>query len=147
MESVRTQRRLSSLRLWFRFEGDRIELTRQERLHMVPPPLVAEMPQEGTHGGTWVEVNDGRGRRLAVQLVPGDPFRQVNERGCEGKMRADVFPCSSGNFCVVIPDLPAAKAVRVLASHDGHRARLSVAARRVAEFRLEPPPQHPEAGK
>lgn len=136
MESIKKKRQRNSIRLWFRFEGDYIELIRQVSVQMIAPPFVGDIPKEGKHSGTWIELLDKRDRRISTHLVADDPFQRITEQVINGKMVAVVSARDSGTFDIVVPDLPEVRSVLLFSSRHLAKAAIPKAAKRIGRFEL-----------
>ena len=134
-----------SLRLWFRFDGDRVELIRVEPVEMRALPSVGEAPRAGRHAGTWIELRDDGGQSISVHLVAGNPFRRVTERIVDGELRATIDVRRSGSFDVVVPDSQGARSAALFSSRDRMAARSVAAATLVGRFELRTKPASEES--
>lgn len=137
MATVDKTRQNQSLRLWFRFKGDQVELIRQEAVKMIAPPLVGNMPVEGKHHGTWVELRDIDDQRISAHHAAGDPFSHITEQVVDGKLCAVITALDSGTFDIVVPDLPNAHSALLFASRDHAKTRSLKAAVPIGRFTLK----------
>ena len=95
-----------ALRLTFRFDGDRVELTGVQALQKLIPPRVGPEPEEGKHAGEWLQLRDGDDRVLYTRVL-NDPLRtRVDVHDPEKGPSIVVGPPASGTFDVLVPDLP-----------------------------------------
>ena len=104
-------------RLTFGYDRDRLELLDRQRVDMVAPPgETAPIPRRAA--GFWVELRDGRGRRV-YQRVVHQPIRFEVEvfperRGDPIVRRPVDHP--RGTFSLLVPDLPDAQTVVLFSS-------------------------------
>lgn len=134
-----------TLRLTFRFDKDRIELIAQQRVRMIAPPAAGERPEGGKNSGTWVELQDRRGRAVAYRLLH-DPFRlHAEHHSPDGRIEHVERERESGEFEVLLPATPEGVAVAVWSSPT--EARLAnEAATEIARFDLREQRGGKEAG-
>jgi hypothetical protein len=132
--SVDTRTYRSSWRLTFRFDGDQVELASAERVARVAPG--------GTEAsGSWVDLVDRRGRVL-FRRVLHDPFRTTAEHHSpDGQIEVVRRPPESGEFQVVVPDMPDGSDVSVWSSPLEPEAALNPA-QELGRFRLSDLQRH-----
>jgi hypothetical protein len=105
-----------SVRLIFQYDGDRIELLSRQPVDMVSP-------SSGPLGdfdrlGSWVEVRDAEGVALHRQVLP-DPLRasaEVFGPDPDETLHRVERARRTGAFTVVVPDLPEADHVALVAA-------------------------------
>lgn len=125
-----------SFRLTFRFDGDSIELVDQQRLRMIAPPPFGDPPVAGVNNGTWLELLDEKGGRVAVRSLH-DPFRRFAEHHSpDGNIERFEREITTGQFEVLIPAARNATTVSLL-SNETSPANRSAAATEVARFDLD----------
>lgn len=133
--SVETRTYRSSWRLTFRFNGDQVELASAERIARVAPGAPAPPPAGTEASGSWVDLLDRRGRVL-FRRVLHDPFQTTAEHHSpEGQIEVVRRPPESGEFQVVLPDMPDGSDVAVWSSPLEPEAALDPA-RELGRFRL-----------
>lgn len=109
----------SSWRLTFRFDGERVELVRRERLPMIAPGSPGTPPVAGEQGGSWVEIQDERQSPVFHRLLH-DPFRTSAEvHSPDGRIELHTGPPQPGEFDVVVPDAPEATSVALFTGELG----------------------------
>jgi hypothetical protein len=126
-----------ALRLWFRYHGSEVELTRVTRVAMRPPPSQAVgdgRPLE-TVSGAWVEVRDEAGRCLWRNFLH-DPFGTIIEGLAPGGRHTNAYRDNpQGVLVLVVPELEHAASV-ALVSSPLERGRRHEPARDLAVFEL-----------
>jgi hypothetical protein len=125
-----------SLRATFRFDPDRIELVRVERLQKVAPGQVLPTPVAGKNSGAWVVLLDSSDQPLFHRWL-NDPFRVRTEHHGPGGPAVHWKPATSGEFQAVLPAIPSARFV-VLFSSPRDPNRTAEPAAEIARFRLDP---------
>jgi len=127
----------SALRLWFAFDGAKVQLTRFWALSTSAPPsmpLGEGQPLEGVTGA-WIELRDPDGRCLWRRILH-DPFQTRIEGRAEGGGFTNAYRNHPrGSLVVLVPDLPHARTVALFGS-PLERERRHEAAREVAAFDL-----------
>jgi len=71
---------------------------------MMAPPSVGAPPQEGIHGGYWLEVQDENNRVLdyrVLQFPLGDSVEVFND---DGTIEREFGPATENTFEVLVPD-------------------------------------------
>lgn len=127
----------SSWRLRFRYAGERVALVERTRVPMIAPPSVGEAPRAGKNSGTWIEVRDHRDRPVFVRRL-SNPFQTLAEHHSpDGRIEVVTRPPGSGEFEVIVPDLPGMRTV-VLFSSPLAAGRATEPAREVARFSVTP---------
>jgi hypothetical protein len=125
----------TSWRLTFRFEGSRVDLIRREQLHRPAAGTALLEPFEGKNSGAWLAVLDEVDRPMFHRLLH-DPFQIRAERHSpDGSVALQLRPPTSGEFQVIVPDLPGMRSV-VLFSSPPDPERWFEPARELARFRL-----------
>ena len=105
-----------TLRLTFRFEGDRVELVSRQRVQMIAPPSVGDPPEGGKNSGAWVELQDRQGRAVAYSLLH-DPFQtHAEHHSPDGRIGLVERPVERGEFEVLLPAVPEGAAVSLWSS-------------------------------
>lgn len=137
MKPFERKRHTKSLRLWFRFKDDHIDLVRQEPVQIIASPSIGSIPKEGKNSGTWIELCDKKDQCISTRIVPGDPFLHITEQVLDGKMVAVVSERESGTFDIVVPYLPEAKSILLFASRERTKARTPKAAKCIGRFALK----------
>ena len=93
-----------TLRLTFRIADKEIQLLTYERLDMICPPSIGEIPQVGKHGGFWMELHDARNRVLFHRVLNNPLGDSVEIHSSDGKVER-VFGAPEENvFDVLLPD-------------------------------------------
>ena len=134
-EFVDTRPYRSSWRLTFRFEGDQVELASAERISRVAPGGPVPPPAETEASGSWVDLVDGRGQ-VIFRRVLHDPFQTMAEHHSpDGHIEVVRRPPESGEFGVVVPDMPGGSYVAVWSSPLAPEAALDPA-RELGRFPL-----------
>ena len=126
----------ASLRATFRFDPDRIELVRLERLQKVAPGQVLPTPVAGKNSGAWVALLDAREEPIFYRLL-NDPFRLRAEHHGPGSSTLHVKPATSGEFQAILPAIPNAR-LGVLYSSPRDPKRMAEPAGEILRFRLDP---------
>lgn len=96
-----------TLRLTFAYQGDEVRLIRSERVAMITPPSHPHAPQEG-QAGYWFEVH-GAGGELLYHRALHNPIRtdiEVFSDDPAQTISRVPDPNPSGEFTVLVPDLP-----------------------------------------
>jgi hypothetical protein len=103
-----------SLRLTFKITKGQIELLQFERLNMIAPPSVGDLPQAGTHGGYWIELRDANDR-VVCHRVLHNPLRDSAEvHSPDGQIERVFGDSSESTFEVLLPDEATAKTIAVM---------------------------------
>lgn len=141
MSSQRPRPPRQSKRLTFRVAGDQIELVNEEKLQMMTPPSVGAPPQEGTHGGFWLEVQDDDNRVLDHRLLQFPLGDSVEVFSPDGTIEREFGPAKESTFEVLVPDYDDASNVAMFGeSLDPEAFR----ARQAARAAQPHAPGHPE---
>ena len=132
----------ASLRLIFEFDGDQVDLVSRQPVDMLAP---SSEPLEdfSDKRGSWVELLDSDGAALHRQVLH-DPIRTSSEvfaPDAEESIRRVERTGRKGAFTVVVPDLPQAEQVAVVAEtappvSSGREAAAAPSERRVLRFPL-----------
>jgi hypothetical protein len=105
-----------TLRLTFRFEGDRVELVSRQRVRMIAPPSIGDPPEGGRSSGAWIELQDRQGRTVAYRVLH-DPFQtHAEHHSPDGRIERVERPVESGEFEVLLPAVPEGTAVSLWSS-------------------------------
>lgn len=131
-----------SIRLIFEYDGDQVDLVSRQPVDMVAPSSEA-LGDFGDRLGSWIELRDPEGVALYRQVLQ-DPLgtsTEVFSSDPEESLRRIERTRQKGAFTVVVPDLPRADQVAVVAevaplpgSHAGDAA--PAPERRVLRFPL-----------
>ncbi|HJY28961.1 MAG TPA: hypothetical protein VJ306_13130 [Pyrinomonadaceae bacterium] len=147
MSSQRPRPPRQSRRLTFRVAGDQIELVKEEQLEMMAPPSVGAPPQEGTHGGYWLEVQDENNQVLDHRLLHfplGDSVEVFNP---DGTIERVFGPATENTFEVLVPDYDDASNVALFGESlnpEASRARRAERAAHPPSAAHPPPAGEPE---
>lgn len=98
-----------TLRLTFAYQGDEVRLVRSERVAMITPPSLPYAPHED-QAGYWFEVH-GAGGELLYHRALHSPVRtdiEVFSDDPKQTIARAPNPNPSGEFTVLVPDLPEA---------------------------------------
>jgi hypothetical protein len=105
-----------SLRLIFEYDGDRVELVSRQPVDMVAP---SSEPLEdfADRLGSWIDLRDPDGVALHRQMLhdPVGASTEVFSPDPEASLRRVERTRQKGAFTVVVPDLPGADHVAVVA--------------------------------
>ena len=71
---------------------------------MMTPPSVGAPPQEGTHGGFWIEVQDDDNRVLDHRLLQFPLGDSVEVFSPDGTIEREFGPAKESTFEVLVPD-------------------------------------------
>jgi hypothetical protein len=136
----------ASIRLIFEYDGDRVDLVSRQPVDMVAP---SSEPLEdfSDRRGSWVELLDPDGAALHRQVLH-HPIRTSSEvfgPGGQESIRRVERASRKGAFTVVVPDLPQAEQVAVVAETPpspsaARGAPAAASGRRVLRFSLRNPP-------
>jgi hypothetical protein len=123
-------------RLTFRYDGERIELVKRQRVQMIAPPAIGRAPDADRDEGTWLELRDPGEKILYFKDIRRLMRAEVDVHSPDGKIRHVVGTPGQGTFDVVVPDAPPASAVAVMSTPmDAREARQK--AREIARFPLD----------
>jgi hypothetical protein len=125
----------ASWRLTIAYNGDNFRLLERRWVRMITPPTAGSARSAGRDVGRWLEVRDARGKVLYHRDIDRLVGAEVEVFEPDGSIRHFSGPPREGQFEVVVPDYPAARAVCVLASPSGREA-MREPARDVARFSL-----------
>lgn len=147
---VDTRQYRTSLRLTFRFDGRQVELVRRERLRKVAPGTTPDRPSAGKNSGAWVELVDRSGRVLFHRLLRDPLQTRAEHHSPDGRITLHVREPESGQFSVIVPEIPDATEVVLYASPTDHE-RMHEPASALGRFPIrqgetvgdEPPEQTP----
>lgn len=98
-----------TLRFRFRVVGGEVRLESVERVDMICPPAVGAKPQEGRHGGFWMELQDDGTNALFHRVLQSPMADSVEVHSPDGKIRRVFGPPKDGLFEVLVPDDPRAR--------------------------------------
>lgn len=125
-----------SLRMTFSYQGAVVKLMKAERLEMRPPPSDPVRGFEG-RAGFWYELRNANGETV-YRHAPGNPIRftieTVPDDPNESPLHVPV-PNPQGTFTLIMPDLPEARALALVSSPLGPKAKPGPA-RDIAVFDL-----------
>ncbi|HEY7687765.1 MAG TPA: hypothetical protein VH835_03690 [Dongiaceae bacterium] len=99
------------LRLRFRVKEGKMRLLAHERLDMICPPSVGDLPEAGRHGGYWMELRDARDRVLFHRGLESPLGDAVEVHSPDGSIEQVVGPAQDNVFEVLLPDDAKAKDV------------------------------------
>lgn len=115
-----------TLRLTFAYDENGIRLIHSQRVEMIAPPALTLRPQEG-QAGYWVEVRDAKGNLLYYRPLH-DPVRAdlevFSDDPAQPIMRIP-NPLRSGEFTVLVPDLPDAESFILHGPPTGPRLKVA----------------------
>jgi hypothetical protein len=116
IDSIPYQSATRSLRLTFRHAEGEVTLQAMKRVDMIAPGgLMTRL--EGAHTGSWVEIRDPTHALLYQRVLFLPIGAWVEVPGAEnGRMELVPMDHPSGAFDVIVPDLPDADVVVLLAS-------------------------------
>lgn len=106
-----------TIRLTFRYEGEKITLGRRESVAMIAPSPAFPLPQKGD-SGFWYEVRDDRGRTLYCRAM-FNPVRFEREVFPEDPAKSPHWvkiERPAGIFELLVPDIPEAVEVVLFSS-------------------------------
>jgi hypothetical protein len=100
-----------TLRLTFRIADGEVRLVTYERLDMICPPSIGELPKAGQNGGFWVELHDARDHVLFHRVLDNPLGDSVEVHSPDGKIRRVFGDVKENVFDVLIPDEGKAKTI------------------------------------
>lgn len=100
-----------SIRLTFRVAGGEVQLISFERLNMICPPAIGEIPEAGKHGGYWMELRDENGRVLFHRLLHNPLGDSVEVHSPDGKIERIYGDVKENVFEVLLPDDSSARTI------------------------------------
>jgi hypothetical protein len=105
-----------SLRLIFEYDGDRVDLVLRQPVDMVAPSS-EPLDDFGDRLGSWIELRDAEGVALHRQVLhdPLGASTEVFSSDPEESLQQVERTRQKGAFTVVVPDLPRADHVAVVA--------------------------------
>jgi|SRR5690242_10707625 hypothetical protein len=105
-----------SVRLIFEYDGDRVDLVSRQPVDMVAPSS-EPLDDFSDRLGSWIELRDPEGVALHRQVVhdPLGASTEVFSSDPEQSLRRVERTRQKGAFTVVVPDLPGANQVAVVA--------------------------------
>jgi hypothetical protein len=106
----------ASWRLTFRSSGAQIELVARRYVRMIAPATTTEQPVAGRHAGTWLELRDDAGKPLYHRNIGRLLGVKAEVFHPDGAITHHVGDPESGQFEVVVPDLPEAVSVCIISS-------------------------------
>lgn len=126
-----------SLRIFFEYEGNNVNMVKMERVAATPPPADPDPVKEG-EAGFWYELQDAEGKTLyrrvtqnpikfAFEVTTGEPDRPL-----AWKQASEV----RGSFPLLVPDLEQATTM-VLFSSPLEPARAGEPAKELSRFSLK----------
>jgi hypothetical protein len=128
-----------TLRLTFRVSNGTVVLVSYERLQMITPPQIGEVPQAGKHSGFWMELRDSANHVLAHRLISPTQLNSVEVHSSDGKIQREFGEVKDGMFEVLLPDVDDAKAVVLMGDpliQAKGKARRAEAAGELARFEI-----------
>jgi hypothetical protein len=93
-----------TLRLSFRVAHGEVQLVSHERLEMICPASIGELPQAGRNGGFWIELRDESDRVLFHRVLDNPLGDSVEVHSPDGKIRRVFGDVKENMFEVLIPD-------------------------------------------
>jgi hypothetical protein len=145
-EPVDTRRHRTSWRLTFRFDGQEVTLIRRERLQKVAPGTTTDKLTPGKNSGAWLALLDREGQPLFHRLL-SDPFHaRARHHSPDRRIELHVRKPESGEFTVVVPDIPGAVAVALYSSPTDREHMLDPATQ-VGRYSLIEPKSRDSAGR
>lgn len=111
-----------TLRLTFAYDEKSIRLVRSQRVEMIAPPSVTPPPEKG-QAGYWFEVRNAKGELLHHRPLH-DPVRDDLEVFSDDPAQSITRvpnPNTSGEFTVLVPDLPGADSFGLFGPPRGSR--------------------------
>jgi hypothetical protein len=136
MLQMDTRKYRTTLRLTFRYDGERIVLANQERGEGIAPPAPVLPPVEGENSGFWVEVRDARDRVLFYRVLHNPIPYVVEAYAPEGEIHAVAGLPGPVQFEVLVPDISEAASI-VLYSSPLELEHSLEPAREIARFPLK----------
>ena len=103
-----------TLRLTFRVSDGTVRLVSYERLPMICPPSIGEVPQARKHGGFWMELRDGNNQVIFHRLIHSPLVGSVEVHSPDGKIERKFGEVKEGIFEVLLPDNPAAESIALM---------------------------------
>ncbi len=134
-QPVDTRKYRTSWRLTFRFDGERIDLVRRERLQKIAPGTTAEIPKAGKNSGAWLELVDRSGHALFHRLLRDPLQTRAEHHSPDGRIELHVRAPEPGEFTAIVPDIPGASEVILYSSPTEHD-RMHEPAREIGRYRL-----------
>lgn len=130
-QEIKTRAQSSSppsytLRLTFAYDPNGIKLIASQRVEMIAPPALAPRPQEG-QAGYWVQAQDANGNLLYYRPLH-DPVHADLEVFSDDPAQPITRvpnPVLSGEFTVLVPDLPDAQVFVLHGPPAGPRIRVA----------------------
>jgi len=101
----------ATLRLTFAYRGRDVQLVASQRVAMIAPPSVTPAPAQG-QSGYWFELRGATGDLLFHRAL-SSPVRvdvEVFSNDAGQSMQRVPVPAPQGQFELLVPDLPAARA-------------------------------------
>lgn len=108
-----------TLRLTFKVTGGEVRLVSYQRVEMICPPSVGELPEAGRHSGFWMELRDSKDRVLFHRRLH-TPFRDsVAIHSPDGKIRREFGAIPESVFEVLMPDVDDAVSIALIGDRPG----------------------------
>ncbi|MDQ3707654.1 MAG: hypothetical protein M3437_20965 [Chloroflexota bacterium] len=126
-----------TLRMRFAYDGKEVkQISDAQRVEMIAPAPTGDAPREGVHSGFWVELRSADERTLYYQVL-NSPIRvTVEDYSPDGTLRLVSNKETSGEFELLIPDIPEAQTLVMFNSSQGRRQKLQ-AAKELGRFDLK----------
>ncbi|SEO41067.1 hypothetical protein [Nitrosovibrio sp. Nv6] len=103
-----------TLRLTFRVADGTVQLISHERLQMICPPSIGELPQARKHGGFWMELRDKSDHVIFHRLIHSPLAGSVEVHSPDGRIRREFGDVKESIFEVLLPDKPDAASVTLM---------------------------------
>lgn len=126
----------TSWRLTFRWDGAQIELINRRQVQMIAPATTGEQPIAGEHAGIWLELRDAADKTLYHRSITRLMGAKAEVFHPDGAMTHHLGDPGIGQFEIVVPDLPQAAWLCIVASPFDPDALLHEPAREIARFLL-----------
>jgi hypothetical protein len=133
-----------SLRLTFSVKKDKIELIKSERLGMICPPQIGELPDMQRNGGFWLELRGADKKAFFHRVLTNQLGNSVEVHSPDGKIERVFGEVEDHVFQVLDPDVPESKKAVLIgdppdkeaADEKGKSRKKSRGARELASFKL-----------
>ena|SRR5947207_10884926 len=132
----------SSIRLLFGYEGREVRLLRKQWLDMIAPPsdpIPKEREEREPRAGFWVDLLDAEGRVLYRKVFGESPIAfavSVYTGDKERPFQMQKLEDPTGEFIVVVPDLPGAESAALYGSPPEEEG-FATAAEEIARFGIK----------
>lgn len=129
-----------SIRLTFHITEGEAEIIATERLRMVTPPSIGELPIAGTHGGYWVELRNDKGDVIFHRIINNPIQSSAEIFSPDGRIERLFDKAKAQTFEVLIPDTAAGRTIALmgetLSETKSSRRKKAPDSRELAQFTL-----------